>query len=767
MGKKLLIVCAGFVGILIAAAIVVPLLFDVNKFRPSIVKAVEENLDADFEIGNLKLSLWGGLNIGVEKMILSEKGSKGQKPIFKMNDFSFDVSLASIFKAKPQLTLAVSKPEITIVKGTDGVLNVMKIMKPGAKVEATQTKKSDGSIAMGAVPAFFLGIRISKGAFTYKDLVAGTSSSIKDMDFTMDRVTLNEPVNFSFDGDLVVKMMKDLVLEGPLALNGKFGVYLSGSGFERLDLESKLNMTGLIVKFGTMLNKTGKDELEVDTKLSATQTNLKLEKLLVQVGDAHVSTTGTVNNFDAPILDIKVASSNFVLDKWKNVIGPLKDFDMSGAANFDLTVKGPVSNVAINGKAVATGIGLKAPGIVPRVTDINSQLNFTMDSVTLSKTSLKMGDSDIKAEGTVQNFKKPVIRVSVNSDLLNVDSLMPAKPQSASASEPAAAAPGDQGAPAAAQVDVEKAAAAPVAAMKKNPIARGVDFEGKVNFKKIIANKAELTDVTSQASFKDLVFKMSKTGAKVFKGQTQFDSTVDFRGDDPAYSVSGKATGIDINFAMTNQMPTMAETILGQMNAEFSVNGSGLSKAKVTKSLKGSGKYDLQNGAWSSLTVMKTIGEKLKSIPGAQDKVKNINVSGKFRELRSKFGISDGKFNIIDLVADLEEANTGLTGNGWVDFDQNFFLEGKIIAPAEGDLPKDLRASDGKRMSLPYELGCKVKPPCVKYDKTVSFVAKAFGKKEIEKAASKGLEELKKVVPQEHQQKAEEAAKGLLKGLGF
>ena len=70
MIKKIFIFFGALVGLFVLAAILVPLFFDANKYRPQIEKLVEENVNADLELGKLQLSLWGGLHIGIEKLVL-------------------------------------------------------------------------------------------------------------------------------------------------------------------------------------------------------------------------------------------------------------------------------------------------------------------------------------------------------------------------------------------------------------------------------------------------------------------------------------------------------------------------------------------------------------------------------------------------------------------------------------------------------------------------------------------------------------------------
>jgi uncharacterized protein involved in outer membrane biogenesis len=337
-------------------------------------------------------------------------------------------------------------------------------------------------------------------------------------------------------------------------------------------------------------------------------------------------------------------------------------------------------------------------------------------------------------DGTVRNFNKPIIVFNVHSRVLDVDQMLPQKPAGESAKEAPSTTQGSE------NFDAEKAAKGPIASLKANPVARGLDFTGRLQVGKLKAHKAELDDLKAELTFKDLVMKLTQASANTFGGSGSFNAMIDFRGTDPTYSVGGQVNGIDINAAVTNQMPVAKDSIFGKAFAKFDVAGSGLSKAKVTSSLKGKGNFHIDNGSWSALKAMQSVGESLKKIPGAQAALGGINVSDKFKACKADFTIANGKFNIINMIADMEGARTTVTGQGYVDFDMNLSLIGKLTTPAGNDVPSDIRSADG-RLSLPYELGCKANAPCPKVDTTARPVATAYAKKLGGQAVKKALQD--------------------------
>ena len=102
--KKLLLILGGLFVLLLAAVVAIPLLVDVDKYRPQIVSAVNERLYGKLELGKLKLSLWGQVRIEVGGLSLTD--AAGRK-VLGVNDAYFHVSFDSILAGAPLLTFTL------------------------------------------------------------------------------------------------------------------------------------------------------------------------------------------------------------------------------------------------------------------------------------------------------------------------------------------------------------------------------------------------------------------------------------------------------------------------------------------------------------------------------------------------------------------------------------------------------------------------------------------------------------------------------------
>jgi hypothetical protein len=190
-------------------------------------------------------------------------------------------------------------------------------------------------------------------------------------------------------------------------------------------------------------------------------------------------------------------------------------------------------------------------------------------------------------------------------------------------------------------------------------------------------------------------------------------------------------------------MPMAKDTLFGKTMGKFSIEGAGVTKTRAKQTLTGSAHMEIQNGSWSSLTAMKTLSEKVSSIPvqSIKDQLGKINITDKFRQLKTDIKIAGGRFNIVSMIADMEGTNTTINGTGWIDFDMNNSIAGQIFTPVGGEIPPKNRAADG-RMRIPYEIGCKINSPCLNLSQATKEIGEGLLKEQGAKAIKKAVEKI-------------------------
>lgn len=736
MIKKIAISFSIFVVTLAVALIVAPKFYDVNaKLKPLIIQAIESNLDVKAELGNLDLDLLFGVNIGISSLKLTEIQSKNV--LFQMENASLRIPYLSLLTGKISVTLISDKPRVSLLKLKDGSLNISKIMKATAAPTETQAKATGGGTQLAPLGAIAFSTKITEAEILFKDLQTGFDYKIDKFNLGLDNVGLNRDFSFTVSTDLGVDNKKDLFLKGGATIDGQAKVITSGAQFENILLKSEVDLTSLEVKAFNLLNKTKDIPFKIALDLEASAQKALLKNIETKMGQFKVQIQGSIQNFTAPLLDLKITSNDLDLDEWKKAILPLKQMDMQGLASLDLTVKGSPSQTNLGGTLQFKKGSLKIAALNDRITDLQATINLSGNRATIKGAGLKIGASDLNLSGTIENFSSPKIEMKLTSSLLNLDKMLPAAP----VSEKKAYNPMMPTIiPRAYAQESDKALSELLAQIRNNPLLAKIDLSLNAQIQKAVIQNAELTDLKADVFLKNLVFTMKNATLKAFQGAGKTFFQIDLSQAAPSFQFTTDLNNIDINSAILSQSKELDKFLTGKANANLIINGVGLESQQIRKNLKGTGGFFVKEGAWSGAKPLKSLGEKVSKIPKAGEYLSKVNITDRFKELKADFLIQNGALNIQKALMDMEDAKTAIEANGQVDFDLNLKLAGGILAPIK-DVPKDLKNRDG-RARIPFEMRGKAKAPTVEWEKTIGPIAKAYAKDEGKKLLKQGAEKL-------------------------
>jgi uncharacterized protein involved in outer membrane biogenesis len=293
--------------------------------------------------------------------------------------------------------------------------------------------------------------------------------------------------------------------------------------------------------------------------------------------------------------------------------------------------------------------------------------------------------------------------------------------------------------------------------MQANPTIKNMDLKATAQVDKLIVKNATIESLRADAYFKGLILTIKNASLKTFQGSAKAFVQFDMSSSSPSYQMTADVNGIDINQAVVSQFKDLDKAITGKANGNIIVSGVGLKQTQVKNNLKGSGKFNIKDGAWSGAIPLKKIGEKLSKIPKVGEKLSGVKVDDRFKAFNVDFSIQNAALNIQKALIDTMEANTAIEASGVVDFDQNMKMKGNVLAPIK-DVPKDLKTADG-RGKIPFELAGKATSPDVEWEKTVQVIAKAYAKDEGKKLLNKGVEKAKEQLG--------DKVKDLFKGIKF
>ncbi len=150
------------VAVLIVIAIAVPLLVNVNNFRPQIESTLSTTLGRPVKVGNLSLGVFSG-SVGADQLSIADDPKFSSSPFIQAKSLQVGVELMPlIFSKQLNITkIVIDHPEMTLLRNREGVWNFSSLGKsaqPGDKTSSTPANVNvakfdldDGTVTVGSL----------------------------------------------------------------------------------------------------------------------------------------------------------------------------------------------------------------------------------------------------------------------------------------------------------------------------------------------------------------------------------------------------------------------------------------------------------------------------------------------------------------------------------------------------------------------------------------------------------------------------------------
>jgi len=212
--KILLIVAAALIAVLILAAVIFVYTFDINRYKPQIIRRASEALGrpVDFTRASLVISLSQGISLKITGLSVGEDPAFGQGDFLTVKNASFGVDvLGYIFQKKISVpSIFIDSPRITFIRSGDGSVNIEKI----GKLKEKERGISIPSLA--ALPALFISsVKSTDGALVYIDRMfkPALTLEIKDLFLEATSVSLADSFPFTLEAT-VFSNQRNVFIEG-------------------------------------------------------------------------------------------------------------------------------------------------------------------------------------------------------------------------------------------------------------------------------------------------------------------------------------------------------------------------------------------------------------------------------------------------------------------------------------------------------------------------------------------------------------------------
>ncbi len=686
MLKKILIGFGALVLLLLAAIIIIPFVVDVDQYRPQIVALANEQINGKLAIGKMKLSLWGRVEIKIDGITVTD--SRGDS-LVKVGEAYALLPFTSIIAGKPQLTLRMTKPEINVIKGKDGKLNVLSLVKASsaAAPEATQPAaepagkplKKEDIPYVAVIFAAGIDVELRDAFFSYVDRVTDFTQVARGFNFLLTDISLSRPMNLKIWSDIETKVGKDLHVKGPLRIEGKITPHLKELAFDSVDVAMIMSFDDLKLDVPGTFTKQPGQPANIKLAVSASTTRVDLKKFDVKFLEATASASATVSNLGAPPekLEFKLAAQN-----------PGVDLDVAlNLSSFAV----PQVDVVVQSKGIDFDV-LFPPPPGGRVKEAPKA---------------KDGKTGVPPAGGAKDGEPAAI-----------------------AEEPA--------------TDVDAA----LEPLRKSPFFRGMGATIKTRIASFKGFQTEVKNIVVDCSFKNLVAGLDQMALEVFAGKLTSSASVDLKPAMPQYRFQAKAEGFKADDAVASQFESFRNTIMGVLSFDVKGSGQSLNADKILPNLDVTGNFAFTDAAFQTVDIgvmvkdglNGAIGKVAKKVPqlGGKSIAGLPEESTRYEYVGSNFMLKNGVFDApnfqvrsakgkgidlegatkADLVKDRLEARWFIIDRYNVTRLADIGIEEKGIA-----VPALFRKGD-EPIKFPVEVGCKLSAPCYKYEALPEYLYK-------------------------------------------
>lgn len=776
MVKKIAIALGCLFAIALIAIITVPMFVDVDKYRPQIEQAANEQINGSLELGKLHLSLWGGVYVKADSIALTIKGEK--KPAVSADQFYLQIPFFSLLLGGPAVTAVLDAPEISIVSDRAGKINLMNLIKetkgkPAAKsaapagtanaaakssdsgksagadssAESKTAAKSDdakGASASAALPAFLvgasLGVSINEGKLSYKDEKTGEKIDVNGVELDLMDVGLTKTIKFYLSVPLDVKM-KAAKVKGTFVANAKFKPVLAGAavraakGFIEVDA-SDLNIDAGVFKKADRVPVTLKanfDGTENDFKLLDAELQFHTLKLTGGGAFIHAPKMEYEFNFKTP--------QNFDLASFGELVAMLNAYELKGSTSISANIEGAAKKMRLKSYIKINNGSVAYPDLLKQPLKFTSKIALSENAMDMRGTKITANNFDLTLmKAQVVSFKKPMLRFMLDSKEMNLDDLI--DQSKLGAKKQAALLPrllDSLIATAVAAGEAKPVMVNPMYEMSKNPVLKSMTGEFKASIRKLVYQKTPITNINLLADLDKLRLNVSRLDMAVFGGKINAKANADLATKRLGFRSNGSVSGISGKEAITTYMPKLQNTLEGKLSANWNIRGFAYPQPDLMKSLDGKVNLTAKNGRLRSFDFKDSINGAISKVPFLKGK-SAPDIDSSFRSFRSDIALKGGVIQANPIVFKGSDKSIDFNGKSTIQasMDQETFID--VFDPNKR-LPQDI-SHGSERPSLALRFSGPLASPKPDYGYTAQRLAQNAAKKHSKKLIKKGLDKV-------------------------
>ena len=782
--RKLVIAGAVLVVLVLAVVLVATNLEKiVNKNKGAILARAETTLGRNISVGEIGITLRGGLGVRLEDVVIGEDPAFGTEPFVEASHLQVNVKILPLLKKEFQVKRVILRdPLIRVVKNKNGVLNTQSLVERTAAPGSSSPGEASPASA-AAVPLVVSLASIENGEVDYVDeiqeialRVRKIETSVTDFDIKkplaikLEAAFLSEERNVEVRGTvgplpvgraagekapaipididaaidpielsqvfaafprLSQGLPKEFVINGPVAAR----VSAEGST-PALNIAATLDASRAVIQGPQGFNKTAGVPLSIDLKGRLAPPKLVIESAKGQFASLALTATGEYLMTEPPSIVLDVEAKEIDLSGWETIVPAAAPYKLSGRADVSARLEGeikPGQPPAVVGRAKVVDASAALPQLLNPATGLRADIAFTQERAEVTNASFRIGGSRVEGRATIEKFKPMTLGYEATSSSLALADVKPPQP---TVKKPEHL----DGLAARGRLTVD-------------PVSKLPSGSGTVTSSAGSVANVDYTALATSFMIDGKTTRFSDLKARALEGDITGGGVITAGESGSAFDIKLAADKVDITELITALPGSVHKSLSGKASLDLSLSGSGKEWPDIQKTLKGSGLAELVDGEIIDINFAGAIFDEIGRYFGAANLVpaalkakypavfEQKNTS--FNNLKSDFVLENGRLLARNLQ--LKHTDYGILAKGSIGFDRTLDVAATFVVAKKlaDDIARSypaaayLKNSRGE-IELPLILGGAI--PNVEVKPDPQYLKNLLGKGVVEK----GLEGLKK-----------------------
>jgi len=311
--KALLIFLSSTVGLLLLAIILIPLIVDLNDYKPEISTMVKEKTGRTLTIeGDIDLSLFPWLGISTGKIILSNADSFKAKDFAVIEESHIKVKILPLLSKEVEVSTLVFKGLVlNLAKNKQGISNWDDLAgkktteeKPQSTTATEDTEKAGFALASLIIG----GIEIENAQLSWDDQQAAQKVAIKDFNLKTGQIQFDELIDIELS--LLIENNAPALTE-QLALTTQLKL---DESFQHIQLNNtQINSTS---KGADIPNGEFTVQLLTDIGVDLSQETVALKPLTINFDSTVIKGSVQIKQFKQPAIQFNLAINELNVDRY-------------------------------------------------------------------------------------------------------------------------------------------------------------------------------------------------------------------------------------------------------------------------------------------------------------------------------------------------------------------------------------------------------------------------------------------------------------------